>query len=73
MKQLLLADSQKEDPSLRRESEEVQSETDDIYTLETQKKCIFLKQRNYETGAKLAKVLAYKLCKQQADSTIYRI
>lgn len=51
----------------------MQSEIDDIFTLETQKKYIFLKQRNYEAGGKSAKLLAYRLWKQQMENTIYKI
>ena len=34
---------------------------------------IYTKQRYYESGPKFAKLLARKLKKQQADSTIYKI
>lgn len=42
----------------------LKSEIDDIYTFETQKKFIFLKQKYYEVGGKSAKFLSYKLCKE---------
>ena len=34
---------------------------------------IFLKQRYYEAGGRSAKWLAYKLKKQQAENTIYKM
>lgn len=33
----------------------------------------YTKQKYYESGSKFAKLLARKLWKQQADSTIYKI
>lgn len=45
----------------------------EIYSNDIKRKLIFLKQRYYEAGGKLAKLLAYKLKKQQADSTIYKV
>lgn len=44
-----------------------------IYTLETQQKLKYLKQWYYEAGRKLSKLLAKRLCKQQADNTIWKI
>lgn len=44
-----------------------------IYTQETEKKMLFTKQRYYENGSKFTKILARKLKKQQAESTIYKI
>lgn len=51
----------------------IQGEINDIYTQEAQKKVTFLRQRYYEIGGKSAKYLAYKLCKQQEESTIHQI
>lgn len=72
-KKLQLADSNKINSNLKQEIKKLQSETDDIFTLETQKKCVFLKQRNHEAGGKSAKLLAYRLRKQQMENTIYKI
>lgn len=46
---------------------------DEIYTQDVQTKIMLTKQRYYEGGAKYMKQLAYRLRKQQADRTIYRI
>ena len=73
LKKLQLADSNKSNSNLKQEIKKLQSEIDDIFTLETQKKCIFLKQRYYETGGKSAKLLAYRLRKQQMENTVYKI
>lgn len=51
----------------------LQNEIDAIYSDETQKKFIFLKQNYYEAGGKSTKWLAFKLRRQQADSTVYKI
>lgn len=42
-------------------------------THEIQKKLIFTGHKYYEGGSKYTKLLAYKLRKQQADNTIYKI
>ena len=73
LKQLQVADSNTINSILKGEIKKLQNEIDDIYTQEIQKKIIFLKQKNYEVGGKSAKLLAYKLRKQQADNTIYKI
>lgn len=41
--------------------------------MDTQKKMLFLKQKYYEIGGKSAKLLAYKLRKQQTENTICKI
>lgn len=74
LKKLQLDDSHNNNnTSLKLEIKKTQKEIDEIYSLEIQKKYIFLKQKNYEVGAKSAKILAYKLRKQQADRTINKI
>lgn len=55
------------------EIKRLQNEIDIIYTEETQKKLLFLKQGYYEVGGRSTKWLAFKLRKQQADSTVYKI
>lgn len=37
------------------------------------KKLTILKQKYYETGSKSAKLLAYKLKKQQTENTVHKI
>lgn len=49
------------------------NELNEIYSNDIKKKLIFLKQRHYEAGGKSAKLLGYKLKKQQAENTIYKI
>lgn len=44
-----------------------------LYTQEIEKKISFSRQKYYESGPKFMKILAWKLRKQQADQTIYRI
>ncbi len=73
LKQLQLSNSRNVRSTLKEEIKKLQSEIDDIYTQETQKKMIFLKQKNYEVGGKSSKFLGYKLRKQQVDNTIYKI
>lgn len=44
-----------------------------LYTQEIEKKIMFSKQKYYENGSKFMKILAWKLKKQQADQTIYKV
>uniref|UniRef100_A0A3P9JT67 Reverse transcriptase domain-containing protein n=1 Tax=Oryzias latipes TaxID=8090 RepID=A0A3P9JT67_ORYLA len=44
-----------------------------MYLTDIRKKMIYTKQKYYESGPKFAKLLASKLKKQEADSTIYKI
>lgn len=53
------------------ELDRMKNEIDEIYSNNIKRKLIFLKQRYYEGGGKSAKLLAYKLKKQQVDSNIY--
>lgn len=61
LKQLQIADSNRGNLNHKGEIKQLQKEIDDLYTLETQKRLLFLKQKNYEVGGKSAKLLAYKL------------
>ena len=45
----------------------------EIYSNDIEKKMIFLQQRCYVAGGKTAKLLAYKLKKQEAENTINKI
>lgn len=73
LKQLQREDGYKGNPEIKKEIKKIQVEIDEIYTQETQKKIIFLKQKYYEIGSKSSKVLAYKLRKQRLESTILKI
>lgn len=57
----------------KQEIERKKNELNEIYSNDIKKKLVFLKQRHYEVGGKSAKLLAYKLKKQQAENTIYQI
>ena len=59
-------------PTVKQEIKKLQGEINDIYTLEAQKNLTFLRQKYYEIGGKSAKYLAYKLRKQQEESSIYK-
>lgn len=61
------------DPNMEQEMNIVKNEIDGIYTQEIQKKLVYLKQKYWEVGGKASKLLAYRLRKKQADSTIYKI
>lgn len=52
---------------------ELDKAKNEIYSNEIKRKLIFLKETYYEAEGKSAKLLAYKLKKQQADSTIYKV
>lgn len=51
----------------------IKDQINEIYTLDIQKKLTLLKQKYYKIGNKSAKLLAYKLKKQQMERVIYRI
>lgn len=59
--------------TLKQEIKKIQDEINYIYTQEAQKKLAFIRQRYYEIGGKSTKYLAYKLRKQQEESTIFQI
>lgn len=74
LKQLQLTDGRGgTNPTLKQEIKKTQAEINDIYSQDTQKNFLFLRQKYYEAGGKSAKYLAYKLRKQQEESTIYKI
>lgn len=73
LKQLQRIHSSNLDTRTKQEIRGIRNEIDEISTQEIQKKMLFTKQRYYETGGKSMKLLAYKLKKQQADNTIYKI
>lgn len=49
------------------------NQIEEIHRKDIQKKLIYIKQNYYEGGSKYTKLLSYKLQKQQADNTIYKI
>lgn len=73
LRHLQIADSNKNNFSRNGEIKHLQRESDNLYTLQTQKRLLFLKQKNYEVGGKSAKLLVYKLRKQQVENIIYKI
>ena len=73
LKRLQAADSNVANPNLKQEIRSTQGQINHIYTQETQKKLLFLRQRYYEAGGRSAKYLAYKLRKEREESTIYKI
>lgn len=61
------------DPKVEKDIKKTKEEINDLYMQEIQKKIIFTKQKYYEVGGKSTKLLAYRLRKQQADNSIYKI
>ncbi len=61
------------DMRVKQEIKEIRNEIDEIGTQEIQKKLLFTKQRYYEIGGQLLKLLSYKLRRQQADHAICKI
>ena len=61
------------DTEVKREMGVLKGELDEIATQEIKKSLLFTRQRYYEAGGKSMRLLAYRLRKQQADSTIHRI
>lgn len=59
--------------NLYQEIKKIKTEIDYLYTQEIEKKLVFLKQKYYETAGKAIKLLARKLRKQQANTTIQKI
>ena len=55
------------------EMDKKKNELSEIYSNDIKKTTIFVKQRYYDAGGKSAKLLAYKLKKQQAKNTIHKI
>ena len=51
----------------------IQQKINKYYNEENEKKMRFVKQKYYETGSKAMKLLAWRLRKQQADRSIYKI
>lgn len=62
-----------QNPIMEEEIKRIRNEINSIMELEIQKKLMFTKQKYYEGGGKYAKLLAYKLKKQDAESSIFKI
>ena len=60
-------------PAITQQINHVKQEIDKIMSEEVEKNLRFLKQRYYEAGPKAARLLAWRLRKQQAENTIYKI
>lgn len=61
------------DPDINQQIRNVKQDIDKILSEKVEKKPRFLKQRYYEAGPKAAKLLAWRLRKKQAESTIHKI
>lgn len=55
------------------EIDKKKNEINEILSIDIKRKMTFLRQKYYEVGGKSAKLLAYKLKKQQLESTIHKI
>ena len=65
--------AQNKNPQILQEIKKIRNEINDLTSQEIMKKMLFTKQKYYESGSKFSKVLAWKLRKQQADRTIFKI
>lgn len=63
----------KQTPKILEQIKKTRNEINMLYTQEIEKKIMFSKQKYYENGSKFMKILAWKLKKQQADQTIYKV
>lgn len=73
LKMLEQLHSQKKDPLLLTQMQPIKQEIDQIYCENIEKNIRYMKQRYYEAGPKAAKVLAWRLRKQQEERTIHKI
>lgn len=73
LKSLEQVHSINKDSSTLEQMRPVKQEIDKILSEEIEKKLKYLKQRYYEAGPKASKLLAWRLRKQQAETTIHRI
>lgn len=73
LKQKLQEDICNPNPTTKQEIRKLQGEINDVYSQEVQRNLTFLRQKYYDVGGKSSKYLAYKLRKQQEESTIYKI
>ena len=61
------------DPQLLVQMRPLKQEVGKMYCEEVEKNLRFTKQRYYEAGSKASKLLAWRLRKQQSESTVYKI
>lgn len=61
------------EPSITQQIRYIKQETDKILGEELEKNIRFMKQRYYKAGPRAAKLLAWRLRKQQAENTIHKI
>lgn len=61
------------DPSALLQMRSIKQEIDKICSEEVEKKIRFMRQRYYEAGPKEAKLVAWRLHKQQAEKSIYKL
>ncbi|XP_062396829.1 LINE-1 retrotransposable element ORF2 protein isoform X1 [Sardina pilchardus] len=73
LKKVELEHKQSFTPGSDVEMKKLRNQINEILGQEIQKKLIYTKQKYYEGGGKYSKLLAYKLKKQEADNTIYKI
>lgn len=65
--------SETKNPQLLLKMRPLKQVIDQFYSEEVEKKLRFTKKKYYEAGSKASKILAWRLRKQQSDSTIYKI
>lgn len=73
LKELEQAHITNKEPAIIQQIRSVKQEIDQILSEEIEKNIRFMKQRYYEAGPKAAKLLAWRLRRQQAENTIHRI
>lgn len=65
--------AQGQNTNILQQIKKLRNEINMIYTQEIETKMLFTRQKYYENGSKFTKLLARKLRKKEADSTIYKI
>lgn len=73
LRNLEIQHSTQRDPQIWTQLKCVQQEINQIYDEENEKKMRFTKQKYYETGQRAMKLLSWRLRKQQAERTVYKV
>lgn len=73
LKELQKEQSSSPKNSLKSEILEIRKKIDEINNQDIQKKLLFLKQQYYDSGGRALKLLSYRLRRQQAERTIFKI
>lgn len=73
MKNLENKHSKQRDPQILTQLRKVKQDLNGIYDEEIERQIKFAKQRYYEIGPKAMKLLSWRIKKQQAKNTIYKI